>query len=111
VTAPLAEEFPLPSGADAASLARDMVEVHGREAVTIGGHNAQAALASSPQQAKSYKAEELLARRKQKDDERLFNQSKDRQIQNEKTARLRGLRLAHEAVEKDKGPSRNPIST
>jgi hypothetical protein len=104
VTPPLAEEFPLPSGADAALLARDMVEVHGREAVIIGGHNARAAaLASPPQQAKYCKAEELLARKKQKDDERLFNQAKDRQIQNEKTARLRGLRLAHEAVEKDKG--------
>jgi len=42
-------------GADAASLARDMIEVHGGEAVTIARHNARAAaLASQPQQAKSW---------------------------------------------------------
>lgn len=29
MTAPLAEELALPGGADAASLARDMIEVHG----------------------------------------------------------------------------------
>jgi hypothetical protein len=104
MTAPIAEEFPLPSGADAASLARQMVEVHGERlspslATTLGRRPSH----RHRKQAKSCKAEELLARKKQKDDERLFNQAKDRQIQNEKTARLRGLRLAHEAVEKDKG--------
>jgi antitoxin (DNA-binding transcriptional repressor) of toxin-antitoxin stability system len=55
VTAPLAEELGLPGGADAASLARDMIEVHGGEAVTIARHNARAAaLTSQPQQAKSW---------------------------------------------------------
>jgi len=55
VTALLAEELALPGGADAASLARDMIEVHGGEAVTIARHNARAAaLASQPQQAKSW---------------------------------------------------------
>lgn len=48
------------------------------------------------------RAEELFARKKQKDDERLSDQAKDRQIQLEKTTRLRGLRLAQEAVIKDK---------
>jgi hypothetical protein len=44
-----------PVAADAASLARDMIKVHGGEAVTIARHNARAAaLASQPQQAKSW---------------------------------------------------------
>jgi hypothetical protein len=55
------------------------------------------------------KAQELFARRKQKDDERLFNQAKDRQIQNEKTDRLRGQRLAHEAAAKDKGATSRTV--
>ena len=55
MTASLTEELELPGGADAASLARDMIEVHGGEAVTIARHNARAAaLASQPQQAKSW---------------------------------------------------------
>jgi antitoxin (DNA-binding transcriptional repressor) of toxin-antitoxin stability system len=55
VTAALAEEGALPGGADAASLARDMIEVHGGEAVTIARHNARAAaLVSQLQQAKSW---------------------------------------------------------
>jgi hypothetical protein len=50
------------------------------------------------------RAEEVFARKKQKDDERLSNQAKDREVQLEKTARLRGLRLAQEAVTKEKKP-------
>jgi hypothetical protein len=53
MTSPLAEELPLPGGADAASLARDMVEVHGAEAVTVARNNARtAALAAQPHLAK-----------------------------------------------------------
>ena len=55
MTALLAEELAFPGGADAASLARDMMEVYGGKAVTIARHNARAAaLASQPQQAKSW---------------------------------------------------------
>lgn len=55
MTSPFEAELQLPSGDDAASLARDMVEVHGTEAVTIARNNARAAaLAAQLQQAKSW---------------------------------------------------------
>jgi hypothetical protein len=64
VTTSLAEELALPGGADAALLARDMIEVHGCEAVTIARNNARAAaLAAQPQQAKSWlKVVDLIQR-------------------------------------------------
>jgi len=68
VTALVAEELALPGGADAASLARDMIEVHGGEAATIARHNARAAaLGSQPQQAKSWLRVVDLIQRQQAD--------------------------------------------
>jgi len=68
VTALVAEELALPGGADAASLARDMIEVHGGEAATIARHNARAAaLGSRPQQAKSWLRVVDLIQRQQAD--------------------------------------------
>jgi hypothetical protein len=46
------------------------------------------------------KAEELLTR-KQNENERVANRERDSRAQDEKTARLRQLRLAKEAAEKD----------
>lgn len=65
MTSPLAEELQLPGGADAASLARDMIEVHGIEAVTIARNNARmAALAAQLLQAKSWlRVVDLIQRR------------------------------------------------
>jgi len=55
VTSPTTEELQLPGGADPASLARHMIEVHGSEAVTIARNNARkAAVAGQPLQAKSW---------------------------------------------------------
>lgn len=45
------------------------------------------------------KAEELLARRDHKETERLAKRTKDRIAEDEKTARLRVLRLAKEAAD------------
>ena len=45
------------------------------------------------------KAEEVLKRRAQQEDERLSNRAKDLRAQDEKIARLRGLRLEKEALE------------
>jgi hypothetical protein len=47
------------------------------------------------------KAEDLLTRRKQQESERLTNRDRDKRAQDEKTARLRQLRLAKEAADKD----------
>jgi hypothetical protein len=50
------------------------------------------------------KAEDLLSRSKQRETERLTNQEKERLAQDEKIARLRTLRLAKEATDKQSGP-------
>jgi hypothetical protein len=47
------------------------------------------------------KAEDLLTRRKQQESERLTNRERDSRAQDEKIARLRELRLAKEAADKD----------
>jgi hypothetical protein len=47
------------------------------------------------------KAEEVIARRDQKEAERLANRAKERQAEDEKTARLRRLRLAKEAADEE----------
>ncbi len=47
------------------------------------------------------KAEELLTRRQQQETERLSNRERDRRALDEKTARLRALRLAKEAEDRD----------
>jgi len=46
------------------------------------------------------KAEALLTRKKQQETERVANRDRDSRVQDEKTARLRALRLAKEAEEK-----------
>ena len=46
------------------------------------------------------KAEELLTNRKRKEAERLATRERDSRAQDEKTARLRGLRLAKEAADR-----------
>ncbi len=46
------------------------------------------------------KAEALLTRKKQQENERVANRDRDSRLQDEKTARLRALRLAKEAEEK-----------
>lgn len=64
---------------------------------------------SEQQAAARGKAEELLTRRKQQESERLANRERDSRAQDEKTARLRGLRLAKEATDlatPDAPPSR-----
>jgi hypothetical protein len=47
------------------------------------------------------KAEDLLTRRKQQETERLTNRERDSRAQDEKIARLRALRLAKEAADRD----------
>jgi hypothetical protein len=47
------------------------------------------------------KAEDLLTRRKAQETERLTNRERDRRVQDEKIARLRELRLAKEAADRD----------
>ena len=53
------------------------------------------------QSASRRKAEELLTRRQQQETERLTNRERDRRAQDEKIARLRALRLAKEAADRD----------
>lgn len=48
--------------------------------------------------ARRSKAEELFAKREQQSAERLSDQAKERQAQEQKTARLRELRLTREAA-------------
>ena len=62
---------------------------------------------SEQQAAARGKAEELLTRRKQQESERLANRERDSRAQDEKTARLRGLRLAKEAAS-DVAPAARP---
>ena len=52
------------------------------------------------------KAEALLTRKKQQETERVANRDRDSRVQDEKTARLRALRLAKEAEEKRKRRNR-----
>lgn len=51
------------------------------------------------------KAEELLTRRQQQETERLTNRERDRRAVDEKTARLRALRLAKEATDREAAKS------
>jgi hypothetical protein len=46
------------------------------------------------------KAEELLSRKKQQEAERLSNRERDSRAMDEKTAKLRALRLAKEAADR-----------
>ena len=54
------------------------------------------------------KAEELLSRREQKEAERLSERERQSKALDEKTARLRALRLAKEAAEKTTPKQRRP---
>ncbi len=54
------------------------------------------------------KAQDLLARVKQADVERVDTQARRRQAEDAKTARLRALRLAKEAAEKSQGAAASP---
>ena len=65
---------------------------------------------SEQQAAARGKAEELLTRRKQQESERLANRERDNRAQDEKTARLRGLRLAREAASDVAPPVARPSS-
>lgn len=61
------------------------------------------------QDAARAKAEQLMSKRKQQEAERLMNHERDRKAFDDKTARLRALRLAKEAADRSAGPSsRNP---
>ena len=55
-------------------------------------------------EARLTKAEELFARRERLDTERLSDQARERQTQDQKTAHLRELRLASEAAVKGAVP-------
>ena len=59
---------------------------------------------SEQQKAARGKAEALMLERQQQETERLANRERDSRAQDEKTARLRGLRLAKEASDLVKPP-------
>ena len=64
----IAEAVELPGGADAQSLARDMIEVHGTQAADVARNNArEAALAAQIPQAKSWIRVLALIQRQQAD--------------------------------------------
>jgi hypothetical protein len=54
------------------------------------------------------KAEELLTQTKKKEAERVANRERDSRVQDEKTARLRNLRLAKEAADRAAAPAAQP---
>jgi hypothetical protein len=54
------------------------------------------------------KAQDLLARVRQADADRVETRAKRRQAEDEKTARLRALRLAKEAADKQQGVALSP---
>jgi hypothetical protein len=68
--------------------------------VEVGQHcNAMTSFTETRDAARRTKAEELFAQRERQGAERLSDQAKERQAQDQKTARLRELRLARDAAD------------